>query len=99
MSIQTTLAGLGIPAAYGRFRSKQPPPFVVYLGDGQENFEADDTHYASVDNYQIQYYFKKKNEANEKIIERALLNDGFLYEKSPDVYIESEDLWVIYYYV
>ena len=99
MSIQTTLSGLGVPVVYGRFSTKQTPPFIVYIGDGQDVFDADDTHYHTANSYQIQYYFKKKNEQNERAIEAALLQDGFLYEKSPDAYIESEDIWVIYYYV
>ena len=45
------------------------------------------------------YYFKEKNEANEKAIEDILLADGYNYEKSDDVYIESEGLFVIYYYI
>jgi len=49
--------------------------------------------------YRVEYYFKTKNEEKEETIEKLLLDGGFLYEKSEDVYIESEDLYVIYYEV
>jgi hypothetical protein len=99
MSIQSTLVGLDLPVAYGRFRKQQELPYIVYMGAGQNQSDADNTHYHSENSYQIEYYFKEKNEANEKAIEEALLRDGFNYDKSEDAYIESEGLFVIYYYV
>lgn len=102
MSIQSTLAKLkrkGIPSAYGRFKKKQDLPFLVYLGAGQQNTAMDNTYYYSENEYQLEYYFKEKNEAKERAIEEQLLADGYLYEKSQDVYIEGEDVWVIYYTV
>ena len=41
----------------------------------------------------------EKNEANEDSIETALLEHGYIYEKSDDVYIESEGVFVVYYFV
>ena len=103
MSIQTTLSTIRqqtkIPVAFGTFRGKQEPPFIVYRGGGQTNLPADDTFYHSEPDYQIEYYFREKNEANEAAIEKALLDDEWLYEKSSDAYIEDERLWVIYYQV
>lgn len=88
---------LGIPSAYGRFMKKQKPPYLIYFGAGEEILPADDTIYWKDQEYQLQYYFKEKDKAKEDAIEQILLEDGFLYDKSSDVYIESEDLWVIYY--
>lgn len=99
--ITDTLAKLkrlyGIPSAYGRFEKKQKLPFMIYFGAGEENLPADDTIYWKDQEYQLQYYFKEKDETKEEAIEAILLEDGFVYEKSSDVYIESEDIWVIYY--
>lgn len=103
MSIQDTMKKVEkqgkIPVAYGRFKTIQKPPFLVYLGDGQTNVEGDDTYVHSVPDYQIEYYFREKDEETEAAIEQILLDDGYLYEKSPDAYIEEEDLWVVYYTV
>lgn len=94
-----TLTGTGLPCAYSHFRTKQEPPFIVYIGNGQETFAADDTWYHRRNTYQVEYYFTTKDEANETAIEDALLTAGYQYEKSEDAYLQDQDLFVIYYYV
>ena len=42
--------------------------------------------------------FFVKDPTIENAIETLLLNNGYLYTKSEDVYIEREDVFVIYYY-
>ena len=92
--------GVGIPVAYSHFTKKsapEAPPYIVYLGNGQDTFKADNTFYYSKNSYQIEYYFTEKDEEEEAKIEKVLLDNGFLYEKSEDVYIEDEGVFVIYY--
>ena len=55
--------------------------------------------YWKENSYQVEYYFTEKNEQNEAVIEEALLDNGYLYEKSEDIFIESEGVFVIYYYI
>lgn len=97
--IYETLQSTNLPCAYSHFRKKQEPPYIVYIGNGQETFEADNTHYWKTNSYQVEYYFTEKNEQNEAVIEEALLDNGYLYEKSEDIFIESEGVFVIYYYI
>lgn len=97
--IVTTLQGLDIPVAYSHFKTAVNPPFLVYLGNGQNTLEGDGTHYWRQNTYQVEYYFEKKDEAQEASIEDRLLSCGWLYEKSEDTFIESEGLFVIYYQV
>lgn len=97
MTIFETLQSTGLPCAYSHFRTEQDPPYIVYIGDGQDVLDADNTHYWRNNRYQVEYYFTAKNEANEAAIEDALLASGYLYEKSEDVYIEDEGVFVIYY--
>lgn len=99
--IYDTLKKTGLPCAYSHFRKNGPkaPPFIVYLGDGQNNLKADDTIYWRENTYQVEYYFKEKNEVQETAIEEILLQDGFIFRKGEDVYIEEEDIFVIYYQV
>lgn len=99
MSIYSTLQGTGLPCAYSHFRTEQEPPYIVYIGNGQDTFAADNTWYYKNNTYQIEYYFKEKNEANETSIESALLNAGYQYEKSEDAYLEDQAVFVIYYYI
>lgn len=99
MKIFETLGETGLPVAYRAFETKQKLPYIVYIGDGQGTFGADDTVYYAGNKYQVEYYFDRKNEANEAKIEKTLTDNGFFYEKSEDAYIESEGVSVIYYYV
>jgi hypothetical protein len=102
MTIFEILQQTGLPCAYSHFdeeNSPAAPPYIVYLGGGQYNFEADDTYYHQRNLYQIEYYFTKKDEEAEAQIEQLLLDNGYLYDKSEDVYIEEEGVFVIYYNV
>lgn len=99
MTIFQILQSTGLPCAYAHFKTKPIPPYIVYIGDGQDHFEADNQIYYSQNSYQIEYYYKEKNEENEAIIEQALTDNSLIYEKSEDIYIESEDVFLIYYYV
>ena len=101
--IFSTLKTTGLPCCYSHFRgeegNKQEPPYIVYIGNGQDVMEADNTHYWRNNRYQVEYYFATKNETHEASIEDALLGAGYLYEKSEDVYIEDQGVFVIYYYI
>ena len=99
MSIYQTLQSTGLPCAYSHFKTPQEPPYLVYIGSGQDVFESDNTHYWKENTYQVEYYFTTKNETNESAIEDALLAAGFLYDKSEDVFIEEEGVFVIYYQI
>ena len=97
MTIYETLQETGLPCAYSHFKTPQEPPYIVYIGRGQDIMEADNTIYWRENAYQIEYYFDTKNEENETAIEDALIAAGYIYEKSEDVYIEEQGVFVIYY--
>lgn len=99
MTIYQVLQSTGLPCAYSHFKKPVEPPYIVYIGDGQDTMDADNTHYWRDNRYQIEYYFTIKNETNETAIEDALLEAGYIYTKSEDVFIEEEGVFVIYYSV
>lgn len=94
-----TLKKTGLPVVYSHFKEPQSAPFLVYLGDGQNQFHADDTTTWKENTYQVEYYFEQKDESTEELIESTLLGDGYRYAKSSDTFIESEGVFVIYYSV
>lgn len=96
-NIQSLLLTTGLPVAYSHFQTQQVPPYIVWTGSGQNTFAADDTWYHRKNTYQIEYYFTKKNEANEAAIEQALLDAGYQYTKSADLFIEDQNVYLIYY--
>jgi hypothetical protein len=89
----------GLPVAYSHFDKPQKPPFMVYMANGQDQFRADNEPYLVANTYRAEYYFRTKNETEEAAIEKTLTDNGYLYEKSEDIYIDSEKMFVVYYYV
>lgn len=94
----------GLPCAYSHFKDDTgelpfAPPYIVYIGAGQEDMAADNTYIWARNRYQIEYYFTEKNEEIEAEIEALLLENNYNYTKSEDVYIDSENVFVIYYNV
>lgn len=93
---------LDIPCAYSHFKDKDSPvapPYIVYVGNGQDTFGADNTWTYSNNRYQAEYYFTDKDESLEASIEANFLKYGYNYSKSEDIFIEDEGVFVIYYYV
>ena len=99
MTIYEVLQTTGLPVAYGYYKNNPVPPYLVYIGGGQDNYSADDSFYYSSERYQVELYFTKKDPEIEESIESVLLNNGYKYSKSEDVYIESDDILVIYFYI
>lgn len=99
MTIYQVLQSTKLPCAYSHFKKAVEPPYLVYIGGGQDVLDADNTHYWRNNRYQIEYYFKEKDEELETTIEDVLLENGYNYTKSEDVYIEDEGVFVIYYNV
>lgn len=99
MSVLEVLQTLGRPVAYGYHSEDQTLPYFCLMGYGQDAFEADNTYYTTRDRTQIEYYFKKKNRGFERQIETLLLEHGYKYSKSEDVYVEEQDVFLIYYHV
>jgi len=97
MTIFNLIKTLDYPVAYGYHNTRPELPYFCIIGAGQEQFEADNTYYIRKDNWQIEYYFRKKDPELEATIEDLLLENGYKYEKSEDVYIEGEDVFLIYY--
>lgn len=99
INLDSILEGLGIPVAYGLHKEKTPLPYLVWLGSGQNTADADNTHYFRENTYQIELYFRLKNPTLEEQLEQILLDNGLLYEKSEDIYLEEEGVFMIYYYI
>lgn len=96
-SIYDVLIQTGLPVRYSHFTAPQDPPFLVYLGNDQDQMDADNTTIWRRNTYTVEYYYTTKNENAETAIENAFLSNGWRYQKSADTFIESEGVFVIYY--
>lgn len=97
MTVVQMLKTLGRPVAYGYHSRDRGLPYFCIMGAGQDQMVADNTYYTTADRYQVEYYFREKDPDFEKQIESLLLANGYRYSKSEDVYIEDQDVFVIYY--
>ena len=93
------LKPLNIPIGY--FVNPKPGtvPFLVYYGVGSDNFGADNKVYAKNARWNIELYVTKKDVALEEQLEKILDDNGIVWEKGQDVYIDSEKVFLIPYYI
>lgn len=94
--LYTMLKGLGLPVAYRFFKTRQEPPFIVYLLTDTDNFGADNQVYNKANNYQVELYSDEKDVVREKSLEDLFTSNDFFYEKT-ETYIESEGLYEVLY--
>lgn len=88
----------GVKWVHSHFQSKNAKlPYIAIIGSGQSVLQADNTYYHKTDDYQLEYYFKIKDESKEAALEKALLDNGYKYEKSEDVFLEDQNIFLIYY--
>lgn len=99
MTTYQMLETLNRPVAYGFHSEEQTLPYFVIMGAGQDVFAADNTYYHTQERERIEYYFKHKDPAFEAEIEALLLANDKPYDKSEDVYIDDQGVFVIYYYI
>lgn len=90
---------IGLPVVYSHSKKGVKTPYLAYLGAGQNQFKADNTRFDYQNLYQLEYYFDKKNEELESSIEEKILEKGYHFEKSEDVFLDEEDVFLIYYQI
>ncbi|MEJ8786094.1 hypothetical protein [Peptoniphilus sp. HCN-40583] len=93
------LRPLGKPVGY--FVNPEPGivPFIVYYGTGSRNFKADDVVYDKEAHWNIELYVRKKDVALEERLEDLLDAAEIVWEKGYDVYIDTEKVFMIPYYI
>lgn len=97
--ILEVLENTGLDCVYSHSKKGLVPPYLAYIGSGQQQFKADNTRYEHYNTYQVEYYYTRKNEDLEETIEQCLLDGGYLFDKSEDIFLDDESVFVIYYYV
>lgn len=97
MTVFELLQTLELPVVYGRHTKKVETPYLLLTGAGQDHFEADTTYYVTKDRWTLEYYFAKKDPELEKRIETLLLDNGYRYEKSEDLYLDDQEVFFVYY--
>lgn len=93
------LKPLNLPTGY--FVNPEPGivPFIVYTGAGSRNFKAENIVYDKKAHWNIELYTRRKDVALEERLEDLLDRAGIVWERGPDVYIDTEKVFLIPYYI
>ena len=92
--VYARLISTGIPVAYHAFQSRQEPPFIVYMTDGDNNFSADGRVYFSAHQIRVELYTQEKDRSAEAQIEAAFAD--IFYTKG-QIFIDSEGVYETIY--
>ena len=95
-ALAALLETTGLPVAYRAFPAGQAPqlPFLCYLCDGSNNFDADDRVYHAVTRVSVELYTAQKRPELEQTVETAL--SGLCWEKTEE-YLDDERCYEIIY--
>lgn len=88
------LRSTGIPVAFYAFQSRQNPPFIVYLTEGDSNFSADGRVYFSAHKIRVELYTREKDLSAEAAVEAAF--SDIFYTKD-QIFIDSEGVYETIY--
>lgn len=93
--VTTMIERIGYPSAYYQFtkQTAQPPPFICYYFDSDDDLLADNINYQKIANLTIELYTDAKDFTAEQAVETALNNAGLAYGRE-EVSIDSERLYL-----
>lgn len=100
--LYTVLEATGLPVVYHSFQASemevQSPPYIVYFATTSNNTGADNKVYFKRNNYTVELYTNKKNNALEKKLEDAFDGASIFYEKT-ETYLDTETMYQISYQI
>lgn len=96
------LKTIGIPVAYDHFINTNleniAPPFIIYRNDDASHFKADDKVFFMNKEYIVELVTDKKDIILEQALE-SVLNANFLPFDKTEVFIETEDIYQVTYFI
>ena len=97
--VKTMIEGIGVPCAYYQFTKKtaQPPPFICFYFDSDDDLFADDTNYQKIVSLTIELYTETQDFSMEQAVESALNGTGLAYGRE-ETAIDSERLYLCTFY-
>ncbi len=95
----TLLNSSGIPFRYHHFNKDTTPPTPrgVYMLDDATSVYADGITTLLIDNVRIELYTAIKDPEIEQKLEKVLTDAEIPFEKVDEIYIESENMYMIVY--
>ncbi|EAG2419277.1 hypothetical protein B4Q26_05530 [Listeria monocytogenes] len=104
MNLKEILDNTGLPVAYNHFtETSETPipslPFITYVEGDSDNSMADNSVWKIINDYTIELYTEFKVIDIEQKLENVLLANKLPFNSSSTEWIESEKMFVKYYYV
>lgn len=96
--LKTIVSGIGLPYAYGSFKEKQPPAYIVYYETMRNAIYADGIVVYAEPFITLQLYTKTRSIANERLIEGALSANKIAYDSPDYEFDESQNIHIATYY-
>ena len=96
--IDQMIASIGLPYAYYQFPqgTEQAAPFICFFYDLDNDFIADNTNYAKIEQLTIELYQDFWDDETERKVEAAMKEAGMVYTRER-VVIDSEKLFETIY--
>lgn len=96
------LKSIGIPVAYDHFINSNEenisPPFILYRNDDASHFKADDQVFYMNKEFIIELVTDKKD-INLELALESILSTNYLPFDKTEVYLESEDIYQVTYFI
>lgn len=89
----------GVSVAYDHFESKPTLPFIVFVDEGKDGYEADNLNYFKFSKTRVELYTESKDLKFEERLENFFDEEELIFEDDGSVYIEDEKLYVHYYHI
>ena len=89
--------GRTVPVARNQFEEPVTAPFFVFVSEAPTIFGAEGVVWHMAENFRVELYTTKKEGALEELLEARLTERGIYFEKSGDIKIDSENLWMVVY--
>jgi hypothetical protein len=96
--LKIIIESLGIPCAYGYFRDKKPPAYIVYSETMRNAIYADGIVVYAEPFIMLQLYTKTRSLATERLIEGALSANKIAYDSPDYEFDESQEIHIATYY-
>lgn len=93
IDIANMVEEIGLPCAYYAFKSTlEGPPFVCWLLNSSNDFEADNENYQKIERLYIELYTDDRDFETEAEVESVLKSHGIVWTSDGD-YLEEERMY------
>ena len=88
-----------VPHALSHFSTPQTPPFITWTCPQTDTFNADNLVYEVIPSLQIELYSRVDLLHEEKALETYLTEEGVLWDKASETWIDEEKVMMTIYEV